>query len=315
MPKVSITRIAHVYYRYRDLDKAHSFLLDFGLIQVDRRQDRIYYRGYGTEPFVFCAEKADEDEFAGAAFAVDSFEDLELAASLCSESKIRDLDAPGGGKIVSLQDPTNKIPFHFIHGQSHTSYDANKEDRGTRPFNYPVTKNRDAGTFQRFEKGPAIVHKLGHFGICTTNFEETFKFFTENFNFVPSDLVHDETGRDVATFLHLDRGKEMVDHHSFFFYEGPKPHVHHSSFEVHDFDTQALGHDWLIEQGHEICWGVGRHVLGSQIFDYWYDSAKFIMEHYIDGDLVNSDTPVAKSKLGKDGLSVWGPDVPLDFLT
>lgn len=39
------------------------------------------------------------------------------------------------------------------------------------------------------------------------------------------------------------------------------------------------------------------------------------MEHYIDGDLVNSDTPVAKSKLGKDGLSVWGPDVPLDFLT
>lgn len=46
-----------------------------------------------------------------------------------------------------------------------------------------------------------------------------------------------------------------------------------------------------------------------------YDSAKFIMEHYIDGDLVNSDTPVAKSKLGKDGLSVWGPDVPPDFLT
>ncbi|KKP06916.1 glyoxalase family protein [Trichoderma harzianum] len=264
MPKVSITRIAHVYYRYRDLDKAHSFLLDFGMIQVDRRQDRIYYRGYGTEPFVFCAEKANEDEFAGAAFAVDTFEDLELAASLGSGSTIRDLDAPGGGKIVSLQDPTNKIPFHFIHGQSHTSYDANKEDRGTRPFNY---------------------------------------------------LVHDETGRDVATFLHLDRGKEMVDHHSFFFYEGPKPHVHHSSFEIHDLDTRALGHDWLIEQGHEICWGVGRHVLGSQIFDYWYDSAKFIMEHYIDGDLVNSDTPVAKSKLGKDGLSVWGPDVPLDFLT
>lgn len=146
-------------------------------------------------------------------------------------------------------------------------------------------------------------------------------------------LIHDDTGRDIATFLHLDRGKELVDHHSFFFYEGPRTHVHHSSFEVYDFDTQALGHDWLKEQGYEICWGVGRHVLGSQIFDYWcvlfvfpvrqaeitdpsyrFDSAKFIMEHYADGDVVNCDTPTARSKLGKEGLSTWGPDVPVDFL-
>jgi hypothetical protein len=45
--------------------------------------------------------------------------------------------------------------------------------------------------------------------------------------------------------------------------------VHHSSFEVHDMDTQLLGHDWLEEQGWKNCWGVGRHFLGSQIFDYW----------------------------------------------
>jgi hypothetical protein len=136
MPKVSITRIAHVNYRYQDLDKAHTFLLDFGLIEVDRRQGRIYYRGYGTDPFVFCAEKANEDEFAGAAFAVDSLEDLELAASLCSGSTVQDFDAPGGGKIVSLRDPTNKFPFHFIYGQRQVSYNADKEYRGTRPFNY-----------------------------------------------------------------------------------------------------------------------------------------------------------------------------------
>lgn len=69
--------------------------------------------------------------------------------------------------------------------------------------------------------------------------------------------------------MHLDRGEDMVDHHCFFIYEGPKAHVHHTSFEVNDFDTQALGHDWLKERGYEICWGVGRHLLGSQIFDYW----------------------------------------------
>ena len=50
---------------------------------------------------------------------------------------------------------------------------------------------------------------------------------------------------------------------------GPKMHVHHTSYETHDFDTQVLGHDWLRDQGYENCWGVGRHVMGSQIFDYW----------------------------------------------
>ena len=135
----------------------------------------------------------------------------------------------------------------------------------------------------------------------------------------------------MATFIHLDRGKEKVDHHCFFFYEGSRPHVHHSSYEVYDFDTQALGHDWLKQKGYQSCWGVGRHVLGSQIFDYWqvvslpysvqslmslfrFDPANFIMEHYVDGDTVNSDTPVAKSKLGEEGLFVWGPEVPSNFL-
>lgn len=140
------------------------------------------------------------------------------------------------------------------------------------------------------------MHKLGHFGMCVTDFAKAYDFYTSRFNFVPSDvrtgpclnqssfsqgrapgpnyyfllqLVYDDTGRDITTFLHLDRGAEPVDHHCFFFFEGPKSHVHHSSFETVDFDTQVLGHDWLRDKGYENCWGVGRHIMGSQIFDYW----------------------------------------------
>ncbi len=61
---------------------------------------------------------------------------------------------------------------------------------------------------------------------------------------------------------------------------GPKFHVHHSSFEVHDFDIQSLGHQWLRDKGYDLVWGVGRHVLGSQIFDYWWDRSGFVLEHY-----------------------------------
>ncbi|KAL4737907.1 hypothetical protein BDV11DRAFT_171504 [Aspergillus similis] len=136
--------------------------------------------------------------------------------------------------------------------------------------------NRSASAenkFQRFRKGPAPVHKLGHFGMCVTNFAKTFEFYTTRFNFNPSDLVYDESGRDITTFLHLDRGMEKVDHHCFFFFEGPKSHVHHSSYETHNFDTQVMGHDWLRHKGYENCWGVGRHVMGSQIFDYCFDTS------------------------------------------
>lgn len=74
--------------------------------------------------------------------------------------------------------------------------------------------------------------------------------------------------------MHLDRGQIPVDHHCFFIFEGPVSHVHHSSFETHDFDTQLLGHHWLRQKGYKNCWGVGRHILGSQIFDYWCVSKK-----------------------------------------
>jgi len=87
---------------------------------------------------------------------------------------------------------------------------------------------------------------------------------------VVSQLIHNESGRYTAAFLRLSRGEDLVDHHCFFFFEGPKYHVHHASFETHDFDIQVLGHDWLRHKGYENCWGVGRHIMGSQIFDYWY---------------------------------------------
>lgn len=121
-------------------------------------------------------------------------------------------------------------------------------------------------------------------------------------------------------FGHIDRGKDLVDHHSMFLAQLTpdssigEHHVHHSSFEIHDFDTQYLGHQWLDKKGYKSVWGVGRHILGSQIFDYWWDTTGFMVEHYVDGDLVNEDTSVGCLQAGNESLAVWGPDVPQDFL-
>lgn len=310
--KIQLNHIAHVYYTHANFGRAHAFLLDFGFVEEKRIGKKTYYRGFGSEPWLYCATDGDEDAFGGAAFAVDSLEDLELATkTLPGASSIYELeDAPGKGKCVTFKDPVDGFPYHLVYGQE------SREASHPFPqlnFNFPEVKHRPVGQFQRFKKGPCPIHKLGHFGMCVTNFAKAYEFYTKHFNFKASDIVY-EDGKDVSAFMHLDRGSEMVDHHCFFFFEGPKWHVHHSSYEVHDFDSQVLGHDWLREKQYRNCWGVGRHVMGSQIFDYWFDTSEFILEHYVDGDTVNESTPTSRTKAGPDNLHVWGPDLPTEFL-
>ncbi|SPO03177.1 related to 2,3-dihydroxybiphenyl-1,2-dioxygenase [Cephalotrichum gorgonifer] len=312
--KINLVRIAHVFYTHKSIDNARQFLGDFGLQELSRVGKKTYYRGYGAEPFVYCASEGSDDAFGGAAFVVESKEDLEFASkTIPNATDVHEmLEEPGSGFRVTFTDPVDGFPFHLVYGQKIS--DLKGVESSQQDFNYPTEKLRPANQFQRFKKGPAPVHKLGHFGMCVTDFAKTYDFYTSQFNFVPSDVVYDENGRAITTFLHLDRGSEPVDHHCFFFFQGPKSRVHHSSFETIDFDTQVLGHDWLREKGYENCWGVGRHIMGSQIFDYWFDPSRFILEHYVDGDLVDSSHVTNRSKASPDSLHIWGPDLPPTFL-
>jgi catechol 2,3-dioxygenase-like lactoylglutathione lyase family enzyme len=118
--QIKLVRIAHVYYTHKDIEKARRFLEDFGLQEVKRVGKSTYYRGTGLEPFVYCAREGDEDEFGGAAFVVESREDLEYAArTLPHATNIQELsDAPGGGSCVTFRDPIDGFPFHLVHGQT-----------------------------------------------------------------------------------------------------------------------------------------------------------------------------------------------------
>lgn len=116
-------------------------------------------------------------------------------------------------------------------------------------------------------------------------------------------------------FYHVDLGQEYSEHHSFFL---AAPHgplqpgkAHHAAFEVESIDKQFIGHDYLDSQGYDPFWGVGRHIEGSQVFDYWFDLDGFLVEHYADGDLVNEDNEIGwvGGREGKDG-SNWGPGLP-----
>ncbi|OAQ99504.1 hypothetical protein LLEC1_01700 [Akanthomyces lecanii] len=311
--QIKLVKLTHMRYQHPDLDTITAFLLDFGMHVARRTDNQVWYRGYGDDPYVYYAQKGPK-KFLGGAFSVESHEDLVRASQLPGASAIQSLDdAPGGGSMVTAYDPEG-MPINLVHG-------AAPAEAGTLPakliVNYEVEKPRER-MFQRFEPGPAAVHKLGHYGLCVQNFEAQLEWYTRNFNFVPTDILQIEDGRggkdDVAVFAHIDRGDDMVDHHTLFLSKAAAIHVHHCSFEVHDFDTQHLGHQWLASKGYNSVWGVGRHILGSQLFDYWWDTTGNMIEHYADGDLVNQHTPIGFLPAGNESLAVWGPEVPAAFL-
>ena len=123
--KVNLARIAHVYYTHKSFEKEHQFLLDFGFTETKRANagtsdEKVWYKGYGTDPFVYCLSKGDEDVFGGAAFVVESRDELELAArTVPNASKIYELgDAPGGGECVTVTDPVDNFQLHLVWGQT-----------------------------------------------------------------------------------------------------------------------------------------------------------------------------------------------------
>ena len=87
----------------------------------------------------------------------------------------------------------------------------------------------------------------------------------------------------------------------------------HAAFEVRDLDDLMAGHDHLKAGARTPAWGVGRHILGSQVFDYWRDPWGHILEHWTDGDLLTA-AEAANTATLQDLLGVqWGPPSPPDF--
>ncbi|OBU00224.1 hypothetical protein VE01_01676 [Pseudogymnoascus verrucosus] len=313
--QIRLVCLSHMRYQQPDFTEISIFLENFGMHCVKKTEDAIWYRGYGSEPYVYVVEKGPK-KFLGGSYTVESYADLERAAAIPGASKIEELtNAPGGGSRVTIYDPEG-FPVNLLYGQELV-------EPGQLPeklvYNFEEDKPR-IGSFQRFTAGPAAVHKLGHYGLCVLDLQKQVQFYTRTFNLVPSDFMYVQDPNDpsarieVALFAHIDRGDDYVDHHTFFMSKNPTAHVHHASFEVHDFDTQILGHQWLAKKGYKSVWGVGRHILGSQIFDYWWDPTGFMIEHYTDGDTVNKDTPIGFGPAGSESLAVWGPEVPADFL-
>lgn len=304
MSAIKVEDVAFVRFRVPDLAKMRAFLEAFGLVVQEASERRLVSRGLGSSPVVHIAELGDP-AFVGLGLRAESVEDLRVLAR--SEGvAVEPFDAPGGGQCVRLRDLDGNL-VEVVAGQAPADP---LPLPGAESWNTGRDKARLRQT-RRLAAGPAHVLRLGHAVLNVSDFRASEAWYKDRFGFITSDEIAISPEFSLGAFLRCDRGAAPTDHHTLFLVQSPKgPGFNHAAFEVADLDDLMLGHESLKAAGHQPEWGVGRHLLGSQVFDYWRDPWGFTLEHWTDGDLFTAADGSNTASL-QDLLAVqWGPAAP-----
>jgi catechol 2,3-dioxygenase-like lactoylglutathione lyase family enzyme len=298
---IKVKDVLYARFRAPDLDKMETFLTDFGLTRSARTETALYMRGTDPHHHAHITELGDEPAFIGFAFEANSEDDLAAIAQAEGASDVEEIKEPGGGKRVRLTDPDG-FQVEIVHGI---------EKPAPQPLinhyesNYGSNRQR-RGVLVRLTRGPAQCKRLGHVVLNITDFKTTDAFYKSHFGMVSSDELTNDEGEVIIAFNRVDRGQEFVDHHTLLTVPAENADLGHIAFEVEDVNAVYLGHEHLVEQGYTHSWGIGRHILGSQIFDYWFDPYDFRVEHWTDGDLLNEDSPMGTMHASEALEVQWG---------
>lgn len=307
-PTVRAQRLAYLVFERPDLDKAERFLSDFGLHVAQRSLQDLYLRGSDSAPFCYRVVRADKERFVGFGLEVASREDLLKLSRLPGASRMMPVAYPGGGEVVRLTDPSG-FTVEAIHGQTPA---APLPHRHELPLNYDEQHRRINGTQRPPVDAPEVL-RLGHVVLEVADFQATCGWYTRHFGFIPSDVQVLPDGSPAVVFMRLDLGDTPADHHTLAMAQGFMPAYSHSAFELVDADAVGMGQRVLRERGWKHAWGIGRHILGSQIFDYWQDPWGAKHEHYCDGDVFTADVPTGVHPVSREAMSQWGETMPASF--
>ncbi|TMR99751.1 VOC family protein [Nonomuraea basaltis] len=310
-PLIKVHDLAWLEFCKPDLQRAESFAHAFGFTTALHTADELHLRGTDAGSPCVLIRKGPRSRFIGPAFqAADPSDVLRLAEAI--GRKVVPLPESLGGLAVDLADP----------GGNRVRVVSGTHDLAALPAQVPLTFNFGHDTVrtnatQRPPREPAKVQRLGHVVLQTTRYIETLNWYLEHLGLIVSDFLYYPGQRErgpVMSFIRCDRGMTPTDHHTLAMTLGPVDRYVHSAYQVADLDALAAGGHYLLEEGYRRSWGIGRHIQGSQIFDYWRDPDGFLVEHFSDGDLFDCSLEPGWAPMTASGLAQWGPPASKDFL-
>jgi hypothetical protein len=309
-PVIKVHDLAWLEFSKPDLAASERFAHAFGFTTVSRTADELQLRGSDAgAPCVIV--RRGRSRYVGAAFrAADAGDVLRLADA--TGAKAEKLPETIGGLAVALTDPSGSTVR--VVADTHELASLPSQTTQVLNFGHEVPRANDT---QRPPRQPATVQRLGHVVLQTTTYVETLNWYLEHLGLIVSDFKYYEGQRErgpTMSFIRCDRGATPTDHHTMAMMLGPRNRYVHSAYQVADLDALAAGGEYLKDQGFQRSWGIGRHIEGSQIFDYWRDTDGLLVEHFADGDMFDSTLEPGWSPLTASGLAQWGPPATKDFL-
>src|ERR1700730_16494718 len=310
-PTIKATDLAWLEFEKPDLVRAETFARAFGFAVAAREPDALYLRGSLPGAPCVLIRRGAHSRFVGPTLKVGEAADLHRLAR-ATDRRVKPLSDPTAGSIVRLTDPSG-----FAVGVVHLSGELPAlADQQAQILNFGAEPRRINAT-QRPPRAPALVQRLRHVVLQTPRFSRALNWYLETLGMIVSDFQFAPGQRDrgpVMAFIRCDRASIPTDHHSVALLLGPVAGYTHSAYQVTDLDAVAAGGEYLLQRGYDRAWGIGRHVQGSQIFDYWHDPDKLMVEHFTDGDLFDNTVEPGWAPLTASGLSQWGPRVTQEFL-
>jgi catechol 2,3-dioxygenase-like lactoylglutathione lyase family enzyme len=276
-----------------------------------RTPKALYMRGTDPAHHIHVTEKADDAGFVGFAYHAAGEGDLARVAAAPGASAVEAIDEPGGGRRVRLREP-NGYQIEVVSGLEALPpipVDYTPMNTGAEPL-------RRAGTLMRLRKSPTPIKRIGHGVMGTPRVWETVQWFRDTVGFIGSDDIYvGAKDHIIGSFNRCDRGEEYVDHHVFFCVMNERAGMNHVSFEVPDVDAVFKDHQYLAALGkYEHMWGVGRHLLGSQVYDYWCDPWGRVHERWADTDRLNAKNGTNLLSAEEGLVSQWGEHPPERFI-
>jgi catechol 2,3-dioxygenase-like lactoylglutathione lyase family enzyme len=310
-PIIKVHDIAWLEFEKPDLTRAEAFARAFGFGTSFRTADELCLRGTDSGSPCVLITRGPRSRFVGAAYTAAEQSDVQRLAE-ATGTRVRAMPESVGGVAVGLVDPSG-VTVRVVAGTRQL------EALPAQPphqFNFGHELRRINAT-QRPPHEPTRVQRLGHVVLQTTKYLEALNWYLDHLGMIVSDFLYFPGRRDrgpVMSFIRCDRGPVSSDHHTLAMALGPSNRYIHSAYQVSDVDAMAAGGRYLAELGYHRSWGIGRHILGSQIFDYWRDPDGFLVEHFSDGDMFDATLEPGWAAFTASGLYQWGPPITKNFL-
>jgi len=247
MTRFPVTALRSVDLGTPDLARSEAFYRQtWGLERAAEADGVIHLRATGSDHHVLALHQSDRTELKAVTFRLADINDFDALGRNAIDQGATLLSAPApnpapdGGVIMSLRGPEGGV-LRFVHG------DIRLEPKPRRP---------------------ELPERLAHVNLNSTDVDRSAAFYEKALGFRLTD-------RSAAmAFVRCNS-----DHHAVVIAAAKVNGLNHVAFLMPTWEGVMRGAGRMIDAGHPIAWGVGRHGPGDNVFAYFIDPVGTVIEY------------------------------------